>query len=161
MIEIFSQGRVTKRLRDSKGSGKWDTVYYLQDNQLVREERDSNGDGIFDLRILYDKGQITSQEADTNGDREVDVWVSFENGQKVEQLEDQKYQGKVTARYTFKDGQVVGQEEVADGQPPRASARFVSVEDEFRSMAGYSPPVTAERRAASVNPGMELGVELK
>ena len=53
-------------LRDSKASGKWDTVYYFQDNQLVREERDSDGDGIFDLRILYDQGQIAAQEADTN-----------------------------------------------------------------------------------------------
>jgi hypothetical protein len=102
----------------------------------MREERDTDSDGFFDLRIIYDKGQIVAQEADTNGDRLVDVWVRFQNGAQVEQLEDQKYQGKVTARYIFKDGQVVGQEQVADGEPPRPSAPFSTVEEELRSMAG-------------------------
>src|SRR5689334_21020289 len=77
MIEFFSVGRVTKRLRDTKGTGKWDTVYYFEDNQLVREERDTKSTGVLDFRTIYDKGQVVAQEADTNGDRRVDVWVNF------------------------------------------------------------------------------------
>jgi hypothetical protein len=126
-------------------------VYFLRDNQVIREERDSNGDGYFDLRVFYDQGQIVAQEADTNGDRRVDVWVSFQNGEPAEQLEDQNYQGKVTARYVFKDRQVVSQDQVAEGEPPRVSAPFVAVEEERRSMAGYDSSPTSNRSTASAN----------
>jgi hypothetical protein len=124
---------VTKRLRDTKGTGKWDTVYYFEDNQLVREERDTKSTGVLDFRTIYDKGQIVAQEADTNGDRRVDVWVNFQNGERIEQLEDQTYQGKITARYIFKGGQIIGQETLDNLEPPRVSKPFTTVAEELKS----------------------------
>jgi hypothetical protein len=124
---------VTKRLRDTKGTGKWDAVYYFEDNQLVREERDTKNTGVLDFRTIYDKGQIVAQEADTNGDRRVDVWVNFQNGERTEQLEDQNYQGKITARYIFKGGQVIAQETLESVEPPRVSKPFNTIEEELKS----------------------------
>jgi hypothetical protein len=152
---------LTRRLRDSKGAGQWDTLYYYQDNQLTREERDTNGDGVFDLRILYEKDQIIAQEGDTNGDRRVDVWVRFRDGERAEQLEDQKYDGKVTARYVFNGGEVVGQEQLENAEPPRRSELFTEVEQEFKKAAGSGSAGAPQTRATRVGYGVESGVEIK
>jgi hypothetical protein len=161
MIEGFSQGKIVKRIRDTKGTGKWDTVYYFNDNELVREERDTDGNGIFDLRIIYEKGQIVRQEGDTNGDRMVDVWVNFQNGEQIEQLEDQAFRGKITARYVFKSGQVTGQEQVADGEPPTAAPPFGTIDEELRNMTSFMPSSAGDPRVLAGQPGLPLGVEIK
>jgi hypothetical protein len=160
MIETFSQGRLTRRLKDTGASGKWDTIYYFSNNELIREERDTNGDGFFDLRIIYDKGQVVRQEADTNADHRVDVWVKFENGQKIEQLEDQSFSGKLTARYVFKGGQLAGQEQLANVDPPDSASPFTAVEEELRKMAAYGgSPVEGEASAAAR--GLLSGAEIQ
>jgi len=51
MIETFSQGRLIDAGATPR-HGKWDSVQYFKDNELVREERDSDGDGFFDLPTL-------------------------------------------------------------------------------------------------------------
>jgi hypothetical protein len=148
-------------LRDSTGTGKWDSVFYFKDNELVSEERDSDGDGFFDLRIWYDKGKIVRQEADTNGDRRADVWVRFENGEQVEQLEDQNFTGKITARYLFKDGQVVTQEQLSGIDPPGVPTPFGNVESVLRSMASPDAISGSTIRQANSQTGLSPGSDVK
>jgi hypothetical protein len=160
LIELFSEGRLTLRLRDNKGTG-WDTLYYYQDNQLVREEQDTNGDGVFDLRILYAKDHVVAQEGDTNGDRRVDVWVRFHEGERVEQLEDQKYEGRVTARYVFKGGEMVSREQVDNIPAPRSSEPFVEVETTLKNAAITGSSNPPDRRATRIGAGLESASEIK
>ncbi|MGH7831535.1 MAG: hypothetical protein ACREP8_15310, partial [Candidatus Binatia bacterium] len=154
-IESFSQGKLARRLHDADGDGKFDTIYFFQDNELAWEERDTQGDGAFDLRVFYENGQVARQEADSNGDRRVDVWVTYQNGKRWRQEEDLNFNGKIDARYFFREEQLTGQEQLAEVEPDQSPAHFSSVEDELQRATGTSVPlqrgverqITAKSRA--------------
>jgi hypothetical protein len=82
-------------------------------------------------------------------------------GERVEQLEDQNYRGKISARYLFKAGQVVGQEQVADGEPPSVVSPFVSVEEQFKSMASNVLFASGDNRALAGKKGIGSATEIK
>jgi hypothetical protein len=138
---------LTRRLKDVKGDGNIDTIYFFKDNVLVLKESDTDGDGYFDLRVVSKNGQRVRQEADTNKDRRVDVWVFYKDTKKVQQDEDRNYNGRVDARYIYQDGKVIKQERVTETEPVSQAATFSSTQKELsRKTEGHGRGLGEERR---------------
>jgi hypothetical protein len=66
-----------KREVDTKGRGASDTVYFYENDQIVREERDENGNGV-SFRALYQNGRRAKIEQDSGGRGKIDYWIYFD-----------------------------------------------------------------------------------
>ena len=63
---------------DTKGNGRADTVYYYENDKIVREERDENGTGYVSFRAIYQNGRRAKVEADTDGRGKTDHWIYYD-----------------------------------------------------------------------------------
>jgi antitoxin component YwqK of YwqJK toxin-antitoxin module len=98
-----------RREIDTKGDGTADTIYYYDNDKIVREERYDNASGQIAFRAIYENGRrakveeasngkidhwiyydttrdgevIVKEERDLNGDGVVDLWAYYENGRLV------------------------------------------------------------------------------
>ena len=63
---------------DTKSRGAADTVYYYDNDQMVREERDERGLGYASLRVLYQNGRRVKVEEDSSGSGKIDHWIYYD-----------------------------------------------------------------------------------
>ena len=138
MIEIFSQGRVDK------------TAARYQRNRQVGHRLLFSGQSTRSRRTRHQRrwhlrfAEFSTKRARSSPRRPTPTAIAgrclgkfSETARQVEQLEDQKYQGKITARYVFKGDQVINQEQVANGEPPRASAPFARSKRNVAKYGGH------------------------
>ena len=72
---------MVRREVDTKQLGRPDTVYFYDNDKIVREERDEAGLGSITYRAIYQNGRLAKIEKDTNGGGRPDLWIYYDTSQ--------------------------------------------------------------------------------
>jgi hypothetical protein len=69
---------MVRREVDTRQLGRPDTVYFYDNDKIIREERDETGQGTMTYRALYQNGRLAKVERDSSGVGRPDLWIYYD-----------------------------------------------------------------------------------